>query len=505
VDDGPGFTIEDGEDGESNQGKGERRTRRDNRALIFADWDFCRTPDGRALVSVPMPGRGREWHFCPSAGARMAITTAYYALTQSGLSGTTKADLLNLAEARALSSGEDRRPWRRLAWQDGAIYWDLGGGDPKAERRAVKITREGWEVVPADRVEVAFLRAPDALPIPEPERDAAKAEDLRAFVNVEGEDDLALLLAWCICTLRPFDAGGAYPILLLHGEQGSGKSGAAKAIQALIDPSTLTGRALPREERDLFVTAANRHLVAFDNLSGMGDAFADCLCRLATGGGFSARALHTDGDESIFTALRPLLLNGIPSTILSRPDLADRAISLELRPIKQRREEAHLADDFARMRSGFLGLLCDGLSAALRNLADTKIEDPPRMIDACTWAEAAASGLGIEPGIITRAWRANRGASERAALEVDDVAQALLAMLEDHSGAWKGSPSELLRLVCEKVSDRVIRSPYWPKNAAGLGAKLTRIAPGMRNVHRVEVQNGKGGADGTRWWSVRKV
>jgi hypothetical protein len=134
----------------------------------------------------------------------------------------------------------------------------------------------------------------------------------------------------------------------------------------LLDPSTLTGRALPREERDLYITASNRHLLSFDNVSDIGDAFADSLCRIATGGGFSARALHTDGEEVIFSVVRPLLLNGIPSTILGRPDLADRAISLELKPLRERREEAELAADFARFRPGLLGLLCDGLAAALR-------------------------------------------------------------------------------------------------------------------------------------------
>jgi hypothetical protein len=130
----------------------------------------------------------------------------------------------------------------------------------------------------------------------------------------------------------------------------------------------------------------------------------------------SARALHTEGDEVIFTVTRPLLLNGIPSTILGRPDLADRAVNVELRPLRQRGEDAELAADFARLRPGLLGLLCDGLTSALRNVATTKIPDPPRMMDACTWAKAAAPGLGIEPGRMAAAWRAHRNQADRAAL-----------------------------------------------------------------------------------------
>jgi hypothetical protein len=414
--------------------------------------------------------------------------------------------------------------WRRWAWHDGRIFLALGGGDPEGERRAVEIAADGWRVLAPEAVPegVAFLYASDALPLPEPERDAAKPGDLRTFVNVEDDDALALLWAWLVCAVRPFAEGGSYPMMLLHGEQGSGKSGAARALQALVDPSTLTGRALPREERDLFITASNRHLLAFDNLSSIGDSFADCLCRIATGGGFSARALHTDGEEVIFSVTRPLLANGIPSTLLARPDLADRALSIELMPLRERREEAALAADFALLRPGLLGLLCDGLSSALRNLATTKIPDPPRMMDAAVWAEAAAHGLGIEPGRIAAAWSANRGASDRAALEVNDVAQALVRLLDKvealdilgdeveadaRSGRryWKGTPQALYGRLSDLAGDRVTRGRLWPQTPAGMGTRLARLKPLMRRVLGIEAVNGKGGADGSRWWSVRRV
>jgi hypothetical protein len=132
------------------------------------------------------------------------------------------------------------------------------------------------------------------------------------------------------------------------------------------------------------------------------------------------------------------------------------------------------------------------------------------MMDAAVWAEAAAAGLGIEPGRIPAAWRANRGASDRAALEVDDVAQAVVALLDEgeregRGREWKGSPQELYRKLSDHAGERVARGNLWPKNAAGMGTKLRRIAPGLRAVHRIEAVNGKSGADGARWWSVRRV
>ncbi len=509
MDDGDGFTIDEGEAATPAAGKAPQSRRRDKLALLLSDCDLWRSPDGVPHASVPF-ARHREHMRISSRDFRTWLLTRFYAQHGAGLSGQALAETVALAEARAMTSGEVRKPWRRFALEAGAIWWDLGGGDPAGERRAVRIAPEGWSVMDAAEVPVAFLRAADALALPEPEPDGARAADLCTLVNVDDDDPLALLWGWTMTTARPFAEGGAYPMLMFHGEQGSGKTGAARVMQALLDPSTLTGRALPREERDIFISAMNRHVFACDNVSAIGDGFSDALCRIATSGGFSARALHTDGDEVIFTVTRPLLLNGIPSTILGRPDLADRAINVELRPLRQRREDAELAADFARLRPGLLGLICDGLASALRNLATTKIPDPPRMMDACTWAEAAAPGLGIEPGRIAAAWRANRNQADRAALEVDDVAQAIVALLAEHEAegrgaAWKGSPQELYRKLSDQAGERITRGRLWPQNPSGMGTKLRRIAPGLRAVHGIEAAHGKGGADGSRWWSVRRL
>ena len=35
-----------------------------------------------------------------------------------------------------MTSGEVRKPWRRFALEAGAIWWDLGGGDPAGERKS---------------------------------------------------------------------------------------------------------------------------------------------------------------------------------------------------------------------------------------------------------------------------------------------------------------------------------------------------------------------------------
>lgn len=491
------------DDDEQSSGGKPRRRRRNELALLLSDIDLFRDQTGTAYASVP-DGSRREHVAISSRDFRHFITCAYYKQTGSGLSGTALTEVQSLAEARAFTSGDSNTTFRRWGLDpEGNVWADLGGNNSSRERRSVRITPSGWEIVEREPA-VKFLRGPDAMPLPEPRADEATIEDMKVFASVDAVDSLILLTAGMICSLRPFAIGGSYPVTVLHGEQGSGKSATAREFQALVDPSSLMGRALPREERDLFISAKNRHLCSFDNVSSISDSFSDCLCRLSTGGGFSARTLHSDADETIFALSRPVLINGIPS-MLGRADLADRAISIELRPIRERRTDAEIAQQMQGLRPGLMGLLCDGISSALRNLPTTTITDPPRMADASQWAEAAAQGLGIDPGRITAAWKANRAGADRMMLEADDVAMAIAELMDVESGSWKGQPGELFRRLVEVAGERVSRGPLWPKSAAGLGAKLKRLGPALRTVHGIDVISSRGGADGSRFWTVRKL
>ena len=75
-------------------------------------------------------------------------------------------------------------------------------------------------------------------------------------------------------------------------------------------------------------------MLGYDNASGLPDWLSDTFCRLATGGGFSTRELYSDADEVLFASTRPIVLNGIED-IVTRPDLADRAIVLTLPAIPE--------------------------------------------------------------------------------------------------------------------------------------------------------------------------
>src|SRR5207253_167788 len=100
-------------------------------------------------------------------------------------------------------------------------------------------------------------------------------EALRPFLNLRSDSDFVLVVSWALAVFRD---RGPYPIMVLSGEQGSAKSTFLAILRALLDPNTAPLRALPREDRELFISASNGHVLAFDNVSGLPAWISDTLC-----------------------------------------------------------------------------------------------------------------------------------------------------------------------------------------------------------------------------------
>ena len=395
--------------------------------------------------------------------------------------------MLELLEARAQFDGPERTAHVRIAEQAGRIYLDLAD-----ERwRAVEIGPDGWRVV--SHPPVRFRRPPGLLAIPAPQREGT-INLLAPFLNVPTQNDFVLVVMWLLATLRP---GGPYPPLVISGEQGSAKSALAKFLKALVDPSAAPARALPREDRELFIAAHNGHVLTFDNLSSLPSGLSDTLCRVASGGSFAVRQLYTNQDEVLFDAARPMILNGIEDFV-TRPDLGDRAIFLALRPIDDanRRSEPALWRDFEMARPLILGALFDAATHALRVLPQVRLERLPRMADFVLRATACETTLW-PAGTFARAYAANRSAAVDRVIDADPVADAVRAIMSDRI-TWMGTASDLLRAAADLAGDDMAtRSAGWPKNPRMLAGRLRRAQTFLRTLG-IEIVFGREGHAGTR-------
>jgi energy-coupling factor transporter ATP-binding protein EcfA2 len=192
--------------------------------------------------------------------------------------------------------------------------------------------------------------------------------------------------------LRPV---GPYPILVLNGEQSSGKSTLARILRLLIDPHTCPVLALPSSTENLMATALNGWLLAYENISTIPNWLSDCICQLAFGGGFAGRTLFTNDERTDIYAQRPVILIGIDDFVL-RGDLRDRSVFLHLPAISETRRQTErkfwpaFRADYPRILGGVL----DAIVGGLRELPSVNLTDLPRMADYAEWGEATSRGLG---------------------------------------------------------------------------------------------------------------
>jgi hypothetical protein len=284
-----------------------------------------------------------------------------------------------------------------------------------------------------------------------------------------------LVVGWLVAAVLP---NTPHPVLLLRGEQGVGKSTAAKALGELVDPTAAPLRAAPRDIEQWAVAASSSWLVALDNLSGMPGWLSDALCRAVTGEGLVRRRLYSDDDVTVLTFRRVLILTAIDAGAL-RGDLTDRLLSVDLEPIDDtaRRTDDELARRRSHQLPQLLGSLYDLVAEVLGVLPSIHLRALPRMADFAK-VLAAVDQLRPRDGPSPMdLYRRQALDLARDVVEGDPFAQAV-RLLADARGTWRGTADQL-RLAVSQPSP-LPRS--WPASPRAVGGALRRAAPGLRAV-----------------------
>jgi hypothetical protein len=365
------------------------------------------------------------------------------------------------------------------------------------ERRAVRITRDGWELV-ADPP-VCFRRPKGMRPLPVPVR-GGPAGEFWSFLNVQ-EGDRPLVEAWMVAALRP---RGPFPVLVFGGEQGSAKTSACRVVRGSVDPHVTPLRSLPKDERDLAIAAANSGLLGFDNVSHLPDWVSDALCRLATGSGFASRQLYSDDEEVHLAVCRPCLFNGIEE-VAGRSDLLNRAILIELPviPDDRRKAEEDFWRDFNEAHPRILGTLLDAMVGTLARLPKTRLDRMPRMADFARLGEAGSRAKGRPEGEFLAAYAVNQAKAMEISMESSPVALAIVALMAGRA-EWRGTAGSLLVELEDKVQPSS-RRRNWPATPRGLSGALRRAAPSLRSLGIVSDFTVAGDRQKTRTITLRSA
>jgi len=358
----------------------------------------------------------------------------------------------------------------RVGEAGGNIYIDMG--DP--DYRAIEINAGGWRII--DNQSVRFRRSDGMKPLPMPTR-GGSIEDLLPFLNIPKEE-FSLLTGWLASCLLP---QGPYPILTLIGEQGCGKSTMAEICKRLVDPQKVKRSSPPKTSHDLAISADNRWVLSYENLTSLPDWLSDMLCTCSTGGGYSTRTLYKDRDEELFDFQRPVILNGISDFITEHADLTDRGVFLHMAPIERgkRRAEKEFWAKFDTAIPSIFGALLDAVVGGLARQSETANLPSPRMSDFGLFAEAVWRGLGHPDNEFLDTYSDNRKDAIASVLEDSPVGVGVMRLMSARD-SWSGTATELLEALNGVVSEKIQKSKRWPKRPNALSNAIRRVSPSLR-------------------------
>lgn len=472
----------------SRQDKNKKLIKKDELVRLAANAELFCEPDGnsdKVYATVPV-GTHFETYRINSREFRLWLTNEFYRTFGEAVSSQPMQDAINSLAATAYFSDKRHSVFTRIGELNEKLYYDLGD----KSWRVVEIDAAGWRIL--DMSPVKFIRPggykSQVIPVK-----GGSLEELRKFINISSEDDWTLFIGWLISSYR---ASGPYAILSLAGTQDAAKSTTTKMIRWLVDPSTASVRAQPKEERDLMVGAKNNWLLAFDNLSHVPEWLSDALCRVSTGGGQASRENYTNSDEYLFNVMRPVVMNGIEE-LATRSDLADRTINVFLPSLTddQRKDEKVLYAEYEEALPRILGVVFDAISAAIENLPHIHRDRWPRMADVAKFVTAAEQGLGWQSGRFVKAYEDYRRTAKINTLEASHIGTALLTLMGTFP-RWEGTAAELLEEL-ERRLPRLSSRKNFPTSARGMSGALRRLIPNLKEVDiEVEMPEGARRIDG---------
>ena len=430
---------------------------------------------GAGFAAIAIDGR-QEIHGLNSKMFRLWLQRLWYQKTEKAL----QSDALRMVQQTLQSQaafGGDIKPLslRAACGIDGAFYYDLG--DPSWA--VVRIDDDGYEVKPAGPI-LFRRRANTGAQV----RPSSKGLGLWAFldhVNIKHPSDQRLLLVYlCLCCVPDIPR----LVLVAHGEKGAGKSFLLRLVRRIVDPAALEIQSLPHDKNEMALTLASSSFVGFDNVDHLQAWQSDAICCASTGGGVKKRELYSDDDEVILKFKHSVALCGV-SNVVSRPDLMDRALLIELARIDpaDRKTESEIEADFEKSRASILGDVFKTISAARKILPTIRARNLPRMADSARWGAAIAEALGIGAEQFFEDIAANGASANDESIRANPVALAISLFVADRP-SWEGSPAlllvELRNIAGQEAIDTASRS--WPSSADALGKKIRFVKSNLADA-----------------------
>ena len=455
----------------SNESDPPKPSQADNLVRIaHSIYTFGVTPDGEAFAVLR---KGPNVALMIKAGktSPMQASLAHEYRRRTGKTASSTA----LYEAMITLAGEamtkDPQPVElRIAEHDEGLLIDLGG----LSGQAIVVRPGRWDL--ADRSPVPFKRNALTAPLPIPTK-GGDLTGLRDLLNVS-DATWPLLRGWLVASLFP---SIAHPVLMLGGEQGTGKSTAARMIMSLFDPTTALLRTVPGNAENWVMSASGSWGVCIDNVSSIQDWWSDALCKAVTGDGWVKRRNYTDNDLMVLDFRRVVMMTSIDAGAM-RGDLGDRLLLVDLEPIDDanRRSETELMDTYRNRHAELFGGLLDLLAKTLEILPEIQLATLPRMADFAKVLAAIDRVLG-EPSSSLGLYLHQRTRIAEDVVESDAVASAVRDFMRDRS-EWSGPLGALLSKLDAMNHGEPGPGALWPRTPRKLTSELKRVSPALLHL-----------------------
>lgn len=254
----------------------------------------------------------------------------------------------------------------------------------KYDNQIYRVTAAGYEIVPNGADGVLFLNPVGAEPFSAArtphlnghspreslwEQYVLRCANLPEDPQLDAREVRHIIHAWVLSFFFK-DMFPVKPIILVHGETGSGKTMLFKAIlRVLVGPNAMPDAPYGNEE-SFDNAATNSEFLFVDNVDDKVTWLANKLALVATGAGVKKRKLYTDNDA--FTATASCFV-GItsrsPRFLDGRDDVVERVVPVAVVPYAGRMvNEYTIVREIDRHRAFLWGELLDVLSRTVSRL-----------------------------------------------------------------------------------------------------------------------------------------
>lgn len=336
----------------------------------------------------------------------------------------------------------------------------------------------------------------------------AKLEDLhglRNFINVK-DVDLTAVLTWSI--FRTILPQGDCPILLAHGERGSGKTTTTERLKWLLDPMMnrdTQSFVIPHSPEDVRIKVGSVSSQVFDNVTSFSQSMSDLLCQAVTGSADATRELYTTSDVAITSFRRGIAMSCVTVPTM-REDLQTRTVLVEFSSLEGAHESKAVLDKawydaVPRLRGAIFCLAAEALKRYTENKRDYK--GLSRLSDYTILAQYVYDIL-IENGLIdektpdfeTHFKQVNDNLNRES---IPDVVRFMIE--NDDVQELQGTATQILG----KVRSMAIESSHpiglWKGSGQWFARTLKESMPTVREYFDVSVKELKAGNE---WSLVRK-